>query len=165
MNESIKVFMKLLLIALAGSHALKGGNPEGVLPRGGDVKVSADALTEIVTPMQTAGNRVYYGNLVIDLPDGVTASLQNPWMKEQYTGDVIDLEGYGDNPLPPRVWITHYRADDMGMWAMTGALLDLLPDTTLRYVYRDRDENINVFTYTNGDKNGYILNRGRISIL
>lgn len=160
MNESIKVFMKLLLIALAGSHALKGGNPEGVLPRGGDVKVSADALTEIVTPMQTAGNRVYYGNLVIDLPDGVTASLQNPWMKEQYTGDVIDLEGYGDKPLPPRVWITHYRADDMGMWAMTGALLDLLPDTTLRYVYRDRDENINVFTYTNGDKNGYILNRG-----
>ena len=160
MNASIKVLIKLLLIALAELYTLTGGNLESVLRRSGGVEAPVAALTEIITPVQTAGNRVYYGNLVIDLPDGVTASLQNPWMKEQYTGDVIDLEGYGDNLLPPRIWITHYRADDMGMWAMTGALLDLLPDTTLRYVYRDRDENINVFTYTNGDKNGYILNRG-----
>ena len=160
MNASIKVLIKLLLIALAELYALTGGNPESVLRRSGEVEAPDAALTEIITPVQTAGNRVYYGNLVIDLPDGVTASLQNPWMKEQYTGDVIDLEGYGDNLLPPRIWITHYRADDMGMWEMTGALLDLLPDTTLRYVYRDRDENSNVFTYTNGDKNGYILNRG-----
>ncbi len=161
MNASIKVLIKLLLIALAELYTLTGGNLESVLRRSGGVEAPVAALTEIITPVQTAGNRVYYGNLVIDLPDGVTASLQNPWMKEQYTGDVIDLEGYGDNLLPPRIWITHYRADDMGMWAMTGALMDhLLPDTTLRYVYRDRDENINVFTYTNGDKNGYILNRG-----
>lgn len=160
MNASIKVLIKLLLIALAELYALTGGNPEIVLRRSDGMEMPAAVLTEIITPVQTAGNRVYYGNLVIDLPDGVTASLQNPWMKEQYTGDVIDLEGYGDNLLPPRIWITHYRADDMGMWAMTGALLDLLPDTTLRYVYRDRDENSNVFTYTNGDKNGYILNRG-----
>lgn len=160
MNASIKVLIKLLLIALAELYALTGGNPESVLRRSGGVEAPATALTDIITPVQTAGNRVYYGNLVIDLPDGVTASLQNPWMKEQYTGDVIDLEGYGDKPLPPRIWITHYRADDMGMWAMTGSLLDLLPDTTLQYVYRDRDENSNVFTYTNGDKNGYILNRG-----
>jgi len=160
MNASIKVLIKLLLIALAELYELTGGNPESVLRRSGGVEAPAVALTEIITPVQTAGNRVYYGNLVIDLPDGVTASLQNPWMKEQYTGDVIDLEGYGDNLLPPRIWITHYRADGMGMWAMTGALLDLLPDTTLQYVYRDRDENRNVFAYTNGDKNGYILNRG-----
>ena len=161
MNASIKVLIKLLLIALAELYTLTGGNLESVLRRSGGVEAPVAALTEIITPVPTAGNRVYYGNLVIDLPDGVTASLQNPWMKEQYTGDVIDLEGYGDNLLPPRIWITHYRADDMEMWAMTGALLDhLLPDTTLRYVYRDRDENINVFTYTNGDKNGYILNRG-----
>ena len=109
MNASIKVLIKLLLIALAELYTLTGGNLESVLRRSGGVEAPVAALTEIITPVQTAGNRVYYGNLVIDLPDGVTASLQNPWMKEQYTGDVIDLEGYGDNLLPPRIWITQVR--------------------------------------------------------
>ena len=101
MNASIKVLIKLLLIALAELYTLTGGNLESVLRRSGGVEAPVAALTEIITPVQTAGNRVYYGNLVIDLPDGVTASLQNPWMKED-TAITSCRRGYG-SPITGRM--------------------------------------------------------------
>lgn len=150
MNAPIKMFINLLLIYLlcvgVGSHFNHEKEP-----------MSA-TLTQIVTSLQTVGNHMYYGSLDIEWPDGVTAQLQEADPGERRTWDAIDLKGLGDAPLAPRIWITHYRADCENEWRITSALLDLLPDTTLQYTYRDRENKINLFTYTNRYKSGYILN-------
>lgn len=82
-------------------------------------------------------NAVLYGNLHIKLPNGITA-------KQQASDDgavVIDFAGaevkgeyeYGKRGLlPPRIWFRNYQVLYESRWELLSALLDLLPDTSLR---------------------------------
>lgn len=103
-------------------------------------EISTTMLTEIATPLHTIGNTLFYGNLVIELPIGVTAEKKDATLDNQCATDVIDLKGAYDAPLPPRLWITHYRAQYTDEGKMIRALLERMPDTTLRLRYRDFDE-------------------------
>ncbi len=157
MNASIKTLIKLLLIGLFGIYSYIGGVHDiSLQPDKGEEPPSA-ALTEIITPLQQMGNRLYCGDLVIRLPDGVTVEMQEQGPEEQQVGLVIDLEGVGDKPLAARLWITYYRAECSNLWTLLSALMDLLPDTTMRLRCYDTDKNIELFTYTSGYKRGYIL--------
>lgn len=159
MTVSIKMLINLFMLLMAAICVETGVIPERLWHRDEGQAASSAVLTEIITPLQTAGNHIYYGSLVVDLPEGVNAVCRDKKAGEQHVGVVVDLEGLGDKPLAPRIWLTHYRAACGGAWAMADALLTLLPDTTLRFVYRNPDEKINLFRYTSGEKNGYILNR------
>lgn len=121
-------------------------------------EISTTMLTEIATPLHTIGNTLFYGNLVIELPIGVTAEKKDATLDNQRATDVIDLKGAYDAPLPPRLWITHYRAQYTDEGKMIRALLERMPDTTLRLRYRDFDEKRYLFTYLSEDKMGYIIN-------
>lgn len=121
-------------------------------------EISTTMLTEIATPLYTIGNTLFYGNLVIELPIGVTAEKKDATLDNQRATDVIDLKGAYDAPLPPRLWITHYRAQYTDEGKMIRALLERMPDTTLRLRYRDFDEKRYLFTYLSEDKMGYIIN-------
>lgn len=121
-------------------------------------EISTTMLTEIATPLHTIGNTLFYGNLVIELPIGVTAEKKDATLDNQCATDVIDLKGAYDAPLPPRLWITHYRAQYTDEGKMIRALLERMPDTTLRLRYRDFDEKRYLFTYLSEDKMGYIIN-------
>lgn len=101
---------------------------------------------------------MFYGNLVIELPINVTAEKKDATLDNQCATDVIDLKGAYDAPLPPRLWITHYRAQYTDEGKMIRALLERMPDTTLRLRYRDFDEKRYLFTYLSEDKMGYIIN-------
>lgn len=159
MSASIKMLINLFILLMAAICVQTDVIPERLWQREDGQEASPAVLTEIITPLQIAGNHIYYGSLVMDLPEGVNVVCQDKKAGEQHVGIVADLEGLGDRPLAPRIWLTHYRMACEGEWAMANALLTLLPDTTLRFVYRNSDEKINLFRYTNGEKNGYILNR------
>lgn len=66
-------------------------------------EISTTMLTEIATPLHTIGNTLFYGNLVIELPIGVTAEKKDATLDNQCATDVIDLKGAYDAPLPPRL--------------------------------------------------------------
>lgn len=106
-------------------------------------------------------NAVLYGNLHIKLPNGITA-------KQQASDDgavVIDFAGaevkgeyeYGKRGLlPPRIWFRNYQVLYESRWELLSALLDLLPDTSLR-VQKVTDAREYAFTYDSNYKHGYIL--------
>lgn len=121
-------------------------------------EISTTMLTEIATPLHTIGNTLFYGNLVIELPIGMTAEKKDATLDNQRATDVIDLKGMKEEaPLAPRLWIIHYRAQYTDEGKMIRALLERMPDTTLRLRYRDFDEKRYLFTYSSEDKMGYII--------
>lgn len=155
MNASMRILIKIMLIILLKFFDTTEV-PSNFTPQ--NKGISTTMLTEIATPLHTIGNTLFYGNLVIELPIGVTAEKKDATLDNQCATDVIDLKGAYDAPLPPRLWITHYRAQYTDEGKMIRALLERMPDTTLRLRYRDFDEKRYLFTYLSEDKMGYIIN-------
>ncbi len=155
MNASMRILIKIMLIILLKFFDTTEA-PSNFTPQ--NKEISTTMLTEIATPLYTIGNTLFYGNLVIELPIGVTAEKKDATLDNQRATDVIDLKGAYDAPLPPRLWITHYRAQYTDEGKMIRALLERMPDTTLRLRYRDFDERRYLFTYLSEDKMGYIIN-------
>lgn len=155
MNASMRILIKIMLIILLKFFDTTEA-PSNFTPQ--NKEISTTMLTEIATPLYTIGNTLFYGNLVIELPIGVTAEKKDATLDNQCATDVIDLKGAYDAPLPPRLWITHYRAQYTDEGKMIRALLERMPDTTLRLRYRDFDEKRYLFTYLSEDKMGYIIN-------
>ncbi|MEZ3517487.1 MAG: hypothetical protein K1W37_20170 [Lachnospiraceae bacterium] len=155
MNASMRILIKIMLIILLKFFDTTEA-PSNFTPQ--NKEISTTMLTEIATPLYTIGNTLFYGNLVIELPIGVTAEKKDATLDNQRATDVIDLKGAYDAPLPPRLWITHYRAQYTDEGKMIRALLERMPDTTLRLRYRDFDEKRYLFTYLSEDKMGYIIN-------
>ncbi len=155
MNASMRILIKIMLIILLKFFDTTEA-PSNFTPQ--NKEISTTMLTEIATPLHTIGNTLFYGNLVIELPIGVTAEKKDATLDNQRATDVIDLKGAYDAPLPPRLWITHYRAQYTDEGKMIRALLERMPDTTLRLRYRDFDEKRYLFTYLSEDKMGYIIN-------
>lgn len=112
--------------------------------------------TPLATKIQLDKNTLSYGKLQITLPDGVTIEEQ----KTKNDTRVIDLIGAEKNenaPFPPRIWLSHYQAAYQNKWELASALLDVLPDTTLR-IYDKLGDNLHyLFTYNRQNKNGYVL--------
>ena len=112
--------------------------------------------TPLATEIQLDKNTLSYGKLQITLPDGVTIEEQ----KAENDTRVIDLIGAEKNeniPFPPRIWLSHYQAVYQNKWELASALLDVLPDTTLR-IYNKLGDNLHyLFTYNRQNKNGYVL--------
>lgn len=154
MNASMRILIKIMLIILLKFFDTTEA-PSNFTPQ--NKEISTTMLTEIATPLYTIGNTLFYGNLVIELPIGVTAEKKDATLDNQRATDVIDLKGAYDAPLPPRLWITHYRAQYTDEGKMIRALLERMPDTTLRLRYRDFDEKRYLFTYLSEDKMGYII--------
>ncbi len=155
MNASMRILIKIMLIILLKFFDTTEA-PSNFTPQ--NKEISTTMLTEIATPLHTIGNTLFYGNLVIELPINVTAEKKDATLDNQCATDVIDLKGAYDAPLPPRLWITHYRAQYTDEGKMIRALLERMPDTTLRLRYRDFDEKRYLFTYLSEDKMGYIIN-------
>lgn len=158
MSASMRMLFKMLLIVLVMVFDQMGIMPKISVQSGDYWKQPHSILSQADTEIRTEKRFLYCGQLVIKLPDGVSAKVQ-----EQEQGQacgVIDLQGAGNGALAPRIWIAHYRTADSSEWAMTSALLDLLPDTTLYLRCRDAETGADLFTYTCGYKNGYILTCG-----
>lgn len=112
-------------------------------------------MTPLETKIQLDKNTLSYGKLQITLPDGVTIEEQ----KTENDTRVIDLIGVENEnaPFPPRIWLSHYQAVYQNKWELASALLDILPDTTLR-IYDKLGDNLHyLFTYNKQNKNGYVL--------
>lgn len=116
------------------------------------------------TKPEPDGNVLFYGNLQITLPEGVTVEQQEP------DGDavVIDLagaesvkseEGYGKSgPFPPRIWLANYHVEyDGSIMEVISPLLDLLPDVSIGERYISGVERCYLYTYNKPYKKGYIL--------
>lgn len=151
--------IKILFIILLNIFAEKGFHLDLNVQSQEENRISTAALIQVVTPLQTIGNTLYYGDIVIKLPDGITAEWKDPSLDNQFAGDVIDLKGMdnADVPLAPRLWITHYRAQCANETELIGALLEQLPGITLRLWYWNFMDNVKFFTYSNKEKAGYIL--------
>lgn len=159
MNASMRILVKIILIILL-QFLDSTEVPSSVTPQ--RKEVSTAILTETVTPLHTIGNVLFYGNLVIELPIGVTAEKKDAALDNQQAGDVIDLNGIKeDAPLAPRLWITHYRGQYTDEGTMIRALLEQIPDTAFRLRYRDFDEKRYLFTYLSEDKVGYVIVCGK----
>lgn len=155
MNASMRILIKIMLIILLKFFDTTEA-PSNFTPQ--NKEISTAMLTEIATPLHTIGNTLFYGNLVIELPIGMTAEKKDATLDNQRATDVIDLKGMKEEaPLAPRLWITHYRAQYTDEGKMIRALLERMPDTTLRLRYRDFDEKRYLFTYSSEDKMGYII--------
>ncbi len=106
---------------------------------------------------------VRYGSLRITLPDGVIAQQQ----KSDGNEVVIDFIGAEkdrgqcaefpiNGPLPPRIWLQNYHITYENQWELVSALLDLIPDTSLRR-HKTIDVREYAFAYYHDKKNGYVL--------
>lgn len=158
MNALVNNLIKMLLIALILVLDRMGAMPETSVRPGAYWRQPQPILTKAGTEIRTENGFLYYGQLVMEAPDGVNVMKHK--LGHEWTADVIDLGSGTDKQLVPRIWITHYRASDLNEWEVTGALLDLMPDTSLRLRYRDKETDSRLFTYTCGYKNGYILMYG-----
>lgn len=107
-------------------------------------------------PKFAEGNKLLYGKLQITLPDGVTIEEQKA-ENDMRVIDLIGAEKSENAPFPPRIWLSHYQAVYQDKWELASALLDILPDTTLR-IYDKLGDNLHyLFTYNKQNKNGYVL--------
>ena len=117
--------------------------------------------------LKQTDNTLHYGALCITLLD-VKTVLQPASETDDKSACVIDLVGaeqirdmdgcYGTRgPLPPRLWLSHYGASYENEWQLASLLLDILPDTTLRFCDNTGDKLHYLFTYEKPYKNGYVL--------
>lgn len=109
--------------------------------------------------LEISGNRLSYGNLVIELPEGIDAvqiereecgNIFAEWEE----GEVIDLtgaeevylervtsEGSMRTGMAPRIWMMHYRAEYEEELSLLSALLSLLPSDAQGYcIYGDEEQ-------------------------
>ena len=118
----------------------------------------------VETGIEQQGNELIFGNLSIELPDGVTAKIKTSDIedadgKEMLTVEldgaeelVGDADSYnGDGPFPPRIKLSHYRADYEREEALISALLDLFPNMNLRVQYEDQRNREYIFWLRGGD--------------
>ncbi len=113
-------------------------------------------LTPINTEVQLDGNTLSYGKLRMTLPDGVTIEEQKT-ENDTRVIDLIGMEKNEDGPFPPRIWLLHYRIAYEDKWELASTLLDILPDTTLRFYDKLGDNLHYLFTYDKPYKNGYVM--------
>lgn len=117
--------------------------------------------------LKQTDNTLRYGALCITLLDAKAARQPAP-KTDGKSACVIDLIGaeqirdmdgcYGTKgPLPPRLWLSHYDASYQNEWQLASLLLDLLPDTTLRFYNGTGDSLHCLFTYSKPYRNGYVL--------
>lgn len=160
MNIPMKMLIKLLLYVFVTIFGQMSVLPQVSVQPEAFWKQPHSILVQVDTEVRTEKGFLYYGELVIKLPQGVEAVEQKPGPGDGDAGTVIDLVKDKYNSLAPRIWITHYTMGDYNEWAMTSALLDQLPETTLCLCCSDGEEDINFFTYTRGYIKGYVLSRG-----
>lgn len=117
--------------------------------------------------LKQTDNTLRYGALCITLLDAKAARQPAP-KTDGKSACVIDLIGaeqirdmdgcYGTRgPLPPRLWLSHYGVSYQNEWQLASLLLDLLPDTTLRFYNGTGDSLHCLFTYSKPYRNGYVL--------
>lgn len=157
MDASIRILMKVMLILFLKLFDSTEAPPNITSQ---NKEASTAMLTEIATPLHTIGNMLFYGNLIIKLPTGVTGEKKDAALDNQQAADVIDLSGVENAPLATRLWMTHYRGQYTNEGKMFCALLESMPDTRLRLRYRDFDKKRYLFTYLSEDKTGYIIVSG-----
>ncbi|MDE7207250.1 MAG: hypothetical protein K2N90_08870 [Lachnospiraceae bacterium] len=112
--------------------------------------------TLLATKIQLDKNTLSYGKLKITLTDGVTIEEQKP-ENDTRVIDLIGAEKSENAPFPPRIWLSHYRAAYQNKWELASILLDILPDTTLRFYDKLGDNLHYLFTYNKQKKNGYVF--------
>ena len=121
-------------------------------------------MTLLDTKPEPDGNVLFYGNLQITLPEGVTVEQQEP----EGEAAVIDLTGAESvksedeydksGPFPPRIWLANYHVEyDDDIREVISAMLDLLPGITIRERYISGKDGCYLYTYDKPYKNGYIL--------
>ena len=118
----------------------------------------------VETSIEQQGNELIFGNLSIELPDGVTAEVKTSDIedadgKEMLTVElngaeelVGDADSYnGDGPFPPRIKLSHYRADYECKEVLISALLNLFPNMNLRLQYEEQRNREYIFRLRSGD--------------
>ena len=78
------VLIKILFIILLNIFAEKGFHLDLNVQSQEENRISTAALIQVVTPLQTIGNTLYYGDIVIKLPDGITAEWKDPSLGNQF---------------------------------------------------------------------------------
>ena len=152
------------LVLLAMLSAFNGGVSQG----GSGVYTPPVTINYAETSMEQKGGKLIFGNLSMELPDGVTA--------EEKTSDIGDADGekmliiklngaeeivgdadsyMGTGPLPPQIRLSHYRADYECEGALISALLDLFPNMDLRVQYEDQRNSECIFRLGNWDYGRY----------
>lgn len=120
------------------------------------IQEGTQKMVPLETKIQLGKNTLSYGKLQITLPAGVTIEEQKP-KNDTHVIDLIGAEKNENAPFPPRIWLSHYQAVYQNKWELASALLDVLPDTTLR-IYDKLGDNLHyLFTYNRQNKNGYVL--------
>lgn len=122
------------------------------------------AIDYVETGIEQQSNELIFGNLSIELPDGVTAKIRTSDIedadgKEMLTVElngaeelVGDADSYnGDGPFPPRIKLSHYSADYECKEALISALLDLFPSMNLRVQYEEQRNREYIFRLRSGD--------------
>lgn len=169
MNIPMKLIINLLLLVFVTIFGQMGILPQVSIQLGDYWKQPHSMLTQVDTDVRTENSFLYYGELTIELPQGMNfigqksgeaISQDRRQTEDRNAWTVIDLTQGRAGRLAPRIWIKHYTMGNYNEWAMTGVLLDLLSDTTLCFCYRNNEEDINCFTYTRGCINGFVLSRG-----
>ncbi len=113
-------------------------------------------MIPLETKIQSDNRTLSYGKLQITLPDGVTIEEQNT----ENDMRVIDLNGAEKSknaPFPPRIWLANYCVAYQSEWELASALLDILPDITLRICFKTNDARRYLFTYNKPNQIGYIM--------
>ena len=149
-----------LLGVLTVTGTLGGGVPESDL----GVYTPPASINYVETNLEQKGEELIFGNLSIELPDGVTAEVktfdtEDARGKEMLTVKlngaeelVGDADSYmGDGPFPPQIKLSHYRADYECEEALISALLDLFPSMNMRVQYEDQRNREYIFRLRVGD--------------
>ena len=169
MEEIGKIFSSLLTV-LAMLGILNGGVPQ----KDSDAYTPSAVINYVETGMEQKGNELIFGNLSIELPDGVTADIRTSDIKDADGKEmlVVKLNGaeksvggaddyMGTGPFPPQIRLSHYKADYECEEALISAMLNLFPDSNLRVQYRNRRNREYIFRLGNlnygGDYYHYAL--------
>lgn len=146
------------MVVLAMFSAFNGGVSQG----DSGAYTPPATINYVETSLEQKGEDLIFGNLSVELPDGVTA--------EEKTSDIGDADGekilvvklngaeksvgdtddyMGTGPFPPQIRLSHYRVDYECEEALISALLNLFPDSNLRVQYENRRNSVYIFRLGN----------------
>lgn len=131
------------------------------------IQMKEPYIMPVDAELKQTDNTLCYGSIQITLPNVKVARLpaKKTDGKSVCVIDLIGAEQIRDinefrstrGPLPPRLWLSHYGASYQNEWQLASLLLDILPDTTLRFYNGTGDSLHCLFTYSKSYKNGYVL--------
>lgn len=154
-----KILVNILNSALT-LLTMVGGSGDALLSDLGEYTPPAE-ITYIETSTEQQGSMLLFGNLIMELPEGVKVEIKDDVSTDAGDMQTIVLDGaqelVGDGdkynstgPFPPQIRLAHYTAEYECDEALISALLDMFPGINLRVQYNDDIDNKYVFRLGSG---------------